>query len=100
MSLIIITLTRLHTLATSVIPGDLPQTPAGTSQIKTILSIVFESIGALALVIIVVAGLRYITSAGNPQKASSAKNAIIYALVGLAIAITAQAIVSLVGSKL
>lgn len=76
--------------------GDLPQTKADPGSIQNILSIVFGIVGALALLIIVVSGLRYITSAGEPQKTAKAKNGIIYALVGLVIAISAEAITAFV----
>jgi uncharacterized membrane protein YuzA (DUF378 family) len=69
---------------------------ASGSEVQTILSIVFTIIGAIALLIITIAGFSYITSAGDPQKAANAKNAIIYALVGLAVAISAEAIVTFV----
>lgn len=74
--------------------GHLPQPPANQSELSTALSIVFGIIGALALLMITVSGLRYITSAGNPEKTSRAKNGIVYAIVGLAIAISAEAIVA------
>lgn len=86
----------VYIAATKISPGGLPQTDAGTPQIKIILSIVFAIVGAIALLIIVVSGLRYITSAGDPQKAANARNGIIYALVGLIVALTAQAIVAFV----
>ena len=84
----------LLTGATDISAGHLPQPPAGQTELSTILSIVFGIIGALALLMITVSGLRYITSAGNPEKTSRAKNGIIYAIVGLVIAITAEAIVA------
>lgn len=81
---------------TKISPGDLPHTVPGSDTLSTILEVVFGVIGALALLMITVSGLRYITSAGDPQKASNAKNGVIYALVGLAIALTAEAIVAFV----
>jgi hypothetical protein len=79
-----------------VSPGNLPQPDANEAHVKTILSIVFAIVGALALLMITISGLRYVTSAGDPQRTASAKNGIIYSLVGLIIAITAEAIVSFV----
>jgi len=69
---------------------------ANHAALQNILQIVFGIIGAIALLMIVLAGLRYITSAGDPQKAAGAKNTIILALVGLVIAMTAEAIVTYV----
>lgn len=78
-----------------IAPGDLPnQRTIGNGDIEKILGIVFPIVGALALIIIVIAGLRYISAAGDPQKTASAKNTIFYALLGLVLAIMAQAIVA------
>jgi hypothetical protein len=82
-------------------PGGLPnQNSAGEDDITTILGIVFNIVGALALLMIVISGLRYITSSGDPQKASQAKDGIIAALAGVAIALTARAIVAFVAGSL
>lgn len=85
---------------TNVDHGALP-TPAATaggpgSTFGKVLSIVFGIIGAFALLNIVLSGMKYITSAGNPQKASEAKNGIVYSLVGLMIAISAEALIAFV----
>ena len=79
---------------------DLPHVAANSASIQTILGIVFGIIGALALLVITVSGLRYITSAGDPEKTAKAKNGIIYALVGLVVAISAEAIVAFVVGRL
>jgi len=67
--------------------------PHVSNPIPTILNIALGIAGALALLMITVSGLRYITAAGNPEKISRAKSGIVYSLVGLAIAISAEAIV-------
>ena len=56
----------------------------------TVLSII---IGAAAVLMIVVSGLRYITSSGDSAKVSAAKTTLIYALIGVAIAALAQLLV-------
>ena len=73
----------------------LPKPNTG-NELKTVLQIVFSIIGAISLLIIVLAGFTYITSQGDPGKVSQAKNAIIYASAGLAIAILAVSIVGFV----
>lgn len=92
-----------HLLAdVPISPGSLPQVDVtnNSGTLSNILSIVFGIAGALALLMITVSGLRYILSAGNPEKVSRAKNGIVYSLVGLAIAITAEAIVAYVTNQL
>jgi FtsH-binding integral membrane protein len=90
----------LYHVASDISPGNLPTPKADTSAIQTTLQIVFGIAGALALLMIVVSGLRYIISSGNPDRISKAKDGIIFALVGLLIAITAEAIVSFVVIRL
>lgn len=86
--------------ATQISPGNLPQRGAGENEVQLILNIIFSILGALAFLIMVISGLRYIVAAGDPQKTSQARNSIIFALVGLAIAVTAQAVVAFVVNRL
>jgi hypothetical protein len=72
----------------------------GRPELKAILEIAFGVIGAFALLIITVSGFRYITSGGNPEKTAKAKSGIVYSLVGLVVAITAEAIVAFVVNRL
>jgi hypothetical protein len=78
---------------TAVSAGSLPETPASSSEIRIIIGIVFGIIGALSVLFIIIAGVRYMMSGGDPQKTAKAKEGIIYALVGLAVAICAESIV-------
>lgn len=56
--------------------------------------------GALSVILVVLGGIKYATSSGDSGNIQSAKNTVIYALVGLIVAIFAQAIVSFVLSRL
>ncbi len=53
-------------------------------------------VGAIAVIMIIVGGFRYITSGGSSDKIGSAKNTLIYAIVGLIIVALAQIIVHFV----
>jgi predicted nucleic acid-binding Zn ribbon protein len=53
-------------------------------------------IGAVSVLVIVIAGMMYVFSGGDPNNTKRAKDAIIYAVIGLVIALLAQAIVSFV----
>lgn len=59
--------------------------------IVNILSII---IGAVSIIMILVSGFKYITSGGDSGKVGSAKNTLIYALIGIAVAVLAQALVN------
>ena len=85
---------------TGIQPGGLPQAQASSSELQNIINIDLNIIGAVALLVITVSGLRYILSAGDPEKVSRAKNGIIYGLVGLVIAVSADAIVAFVANRL
>jgi hypothetical protein len=87
-------------IATNISPGSLPQPQANSGELSTILSIVFGIIGALALLMITISGLRYVLSAGSPEKTAKAKSGIVYSLVGLVVAISAEAIVAFVVNRL
>jgi hypothetical protein len=98
MSMWLIPIYALTQLSASGLPMD--GTGNGDQEIQTILSIAFGAIGALALLMIVLSGMRYITSAGDPEKMKKAKDSIIYALVGLTVAIVAESIVGLVVGRI
>ncbi|OVE79231.1 hypothetical protein BVY00_00960 [bacterium G20] len=53
-------------------------------------------VGVVAVIMIILGGFRYITSSGNQESVKSAKNTIIYAVVGLVIVALAQIIVKFV----
>ena len=52
--------------------------------------------GVAAVIVIVISGLRYITSGGDSAGVQNAKNGIIYAVIGLIVALFAQTIVTFV----
>lgn len=54
----------------------------------------------LAVIMVLVGAFKLITSAGNPEKVSEGRKTILYAAVGLAIALVAGGIVSIIKSLL
>lgn len=56
--------------------------------------------GAVAVVIIIISGLMYVLSSGDPQNTARAKDALIYAVVGLVIALIARLVVNFIISRL
>lgn len=57
-------------------------------------------IGFAAVVMIIIGGFKYVLSAGDSSSVNSAKNTILYAVIGLVIAALAQAIIIFVVNKL
>lgn len=90
----------IHFLATAISPGNLPVPAANQDRLTNIISVALGIIGAFALLMVTISGLRYVVSGGSPEKTAKARNALIYSLVGLAVAIGAEAIVTFVVKRL
>jgi len=68
-------------------------TPAGpnlTKTMHTVVNILSIILGIIAVIMIIISGLKYVTSGGDASSVSSAKNTLIYSLVGLVVAAMAQ----------
>lgn len=63
---------------------------------KTITNVLLYVIGAIAVIMLIIGGIRYITSGGDSGQVTSAKNTILYAVIGIIVAILAYAIVNFV----
>lgn len=57
-------------------------------------------IGVAAVIMIIVGGIQYTLSTGDPQKINTAKDLIIYAIVGMVIALVAKGIIAFVINQL
>lgn len=75
-------------------PTGLPTVGAGSNQLSNILALVFATLAAISVLMIIIGGFRLVISNGDPQNISTAKNTIIFSVIGLVIALTAEAIVS------
>ena len=76
---------------------DVPGTLMGDGgALTTIVNTMLFIIGFLSVIMLIFGGLRYIISGGNAAAVTAAKNTILYAIVGLIIAIFAYAIVNFV----
>lgn len=51
--------------------------------------------GAVAVIYIILGGYQYLTSGGDPKKTAAAKATVLWAVIGLAIIISAKVIVTL-----
>lgn len=61
-----------------------------------ITSVALGIIGAVSVIMLIWGGLRYIISGGDSKKITDAKNTILYAIIGLIIAVLSYAIISFV----
>lgn len=55
--------------------------------------------GVIAVIVVIIAGINYSLSAGDPAKTASAKNAILYSVIGLVIIASAIAITGYIIGK-
>lgn len=70
------------------------------SVVELVVNILSLIIGIAAVIVIIIAGIQYMLSTGDPTKVNNAKNAILYAVAGLVVAVLARFIVNFVISRL
>ena len=64
------------------------------SIFTTIVNVLLFVIGAISVIMLIIGGIRYTTSAGDSGNVTAAKNTIMYAIIGLVIAFLAFAVVN------
>lgn len=63
---------------------------------RTITNVMLFIIGAISVIMLIIGGIRYVVSGGDSTKVQEAKNTILYAIVGVVVAILAYAVVNFV----
>lgn len=70
------------------------------SKVNTTITLIIDIfslvVGVVAVIMIIIGGLKYITSSGDSNNITSAKNTILYAIIGLVVVALAQFIVKFV----
>lgn len=67
-----------------------------TGVFKTVTNILLFIIGAVSVIMLVIGGIRYTISGGDSNQVTAAKNTILYAIIGIIVAILAYAAVNFV----
>lgn len=67
-----------------------------TQIAKNILNFLLSIIGVLALIMLIISGIMYLTSAGNDTRMKTAKNIFVASLIGIAVAMGSLVLVSAV----
>ena len=75
--------------------GTGSSTDVGTI-IKTIVNILLFILGAVSVIMIIIGGMKYTLSQGDSSSLTSAKNTILYSVIGLIVAVLAFGIVNFV----
>lgn len=63
---------------------------------RTITNVLLFIIGAISVIMLIIGGIRYVVSGGDSAAVTAAKNTILYAIVGIVVAILAYALVNFV----
>lgn len=71
-----------------------------TGVFKQITNTILYIVGIVAVIMLIVGGIKYVISGGDSKKVTDAKNTVLYAIIGLVIAFLAFAIVNFVISAL
>jgi hypothetical protein len=70
-----------------------------TAFVTNLTNLLLFAIGVISIIMIIIGGIRYTTSNGDSSQITSAKNTILYAVVGLVVAFMAYGIVNYVVSQ-
>ena len=80
-------------------PGDYSSDDA-LEILPRILSYVYGTFLVIVVLMIIVAGYMFVTAGGSPEKVTTARNVLMYSLIGLAIAVVARGLIALVAKFL
>lgn len=67
-----------------------------TGTFRKVANVLIFIVGAVSVLMVIIGGLRYVLSNGEQSGITSAKNTVLYALLGVAVAFIAYAIVNFV----
>ncbi len=90
---------------TKIDEGARDAKPAGVSgdlqgSFSQIANLLIFLVGAVAVIMLIIGGLRYVISQGDAAQVKSAKDTLLYSIIGIVVAILAYAIVNFVSGAL
>jgi hypothetical protein len=93
--------TPVHASAAETIKGGVEEVNDGNDitlqeGIKSVVNMMLFLLGAIAVIMIIIGGIRYATSNGDQAGIKAGKDIVLYAVIGLIVAILAYAIVNFV----
>ncbi len=71
-----------------------------STRLGSIIGLILSFVGVIFLILMIFAGLTWMTASGNQEKVGKAKDLMINAVIGLIIVMAAYAITAFVGAKL
>jgi hypothetical protein len=93
-------MTKKFNFATILAGVTIPNPLTGVNNFGELLLRIAGGVGtviaSLGTIMIIVSGILFLTSAGSPTRMETAKKALVYAMVGIVIGISATAIVQII----
>lgn len=81
-------------------PGSCDKNLFGPNSIfKQVTTGLIFIVGAISVLMIIIGGLRYVTSGGDPAGVKGARDTILYAVIGVIVAILSYALVAFVTNR-
>jgi hypothetical protein len=78
---------------------DCPEKESATvleNRVGDVVQYALMGVGAIAVIFIIIGGITFATSAGDPEKVKKAKSTVLFSLIGLGLAVLANVIVDVV----
>lgn len=89
---------------TIIDPAQLPPAVSGgptlPELISNVVGILFFVVGVASVIVLIVAGIMFVVSAGNEKQTKQARDAILYAVIGIIVSVAAFAITSFINTSL
>ena len=85
-----------YELVAALQTNAIPKPRLDSAQLENLYNGTLAIAGIVAVIFVVVGGIKYTLSSGNPQEASKAKDTILYAIIGLVVVMSAFVIVRVV----
>lgn len=86
-------------LVVASIQGQVNEVNQGDSleaDVGSVINMIIYGIGIVAVIVIIIGGVNYMLSQGDPNKIKKAKDTILYGVIGLVVVLIAFAIVNFV----
>lgn len=89
-------MTNPLTILATAKPEAIPEGGDLKANIQVIINAIIGILGIVAVIVIILGGIQYMTSTGDAGKVKKAKDTILYGVIGLIICVLAAAIVNFV----
>ena len=106
MKKIVVSLLLLSILVLPVTVGAIPSQPGEgsigslTEFYNTVGRVAWQAFAIIALIMFIIAGVLFLTAGGDPEKVKTARNAFLWGVVGIIVAVVAFSIVTIISREL